>query len=130
MSQHNTIFHTIPFSMPFIFEAAGLGNGTLVESFFILVTIILHVPGVIVFVMECHAHHNTYHTQRHTRFNKLGPKVLTFILGFRIVYKQVEHNTYQTMVKGVQHVHDSNEDLRINLSRCGNETYNSNYMRL
>lgn len=43
-SHHNTI----PFSMPFIFEATRLGNGTLVESFFILVTTTIHVPSVIV----------------------------------------------------------------------------------
>jgi hypothetical protein len=57
--------------------------------------------------MECHAHHTTYHAPKAHKIQLVGSKSLTFILDFRIVYKHVEHNTYQTIVKGVQHEHDT-----------------------
>jgi hypothetical protein len=46
-------------------------------------------------------------TPKAHKIQLVGSKSLTFILGFKIVCKHFEHNTYQTIVKGVQHVHDS-----------------------
>jgi hypothetical protein len=46
-------------------------------------------------------------TPKAHKIQLVGSKSLIFILDFRIVYKHVEHNTYHTIVKGVQHVHDS-----------------------
>jgi hypothetical protein len=90
--------------MPFIFEAIGLGNGTLVESFCILVTTIIHVPGVI--ELPWNVMPTTPHTTpKAHKIQLVGSK--SFVLDFMIVCKHVQHNTYQTIVKGVQHVHDS-----------------------
>jgi len=92
--------------MSFVFEAVGLGNGTLVESFFILVTTTIHVPCVI--MLSWNVMPTTPHTtSKAHKIQPIGSKSLIFILGFKIVCKHVEHNTYHTIVKGVQHVHDS-----------------------
>jgi hypothetical protein len=62
--------------------------------------VLLHCHG-----MLCPPHHKP--TPKANKIQLVGSKSLIFILGFKIVYKHVEHNTYQTIVKGVQYVHDS-----------------------
>ncbi len=92
-SRHNTI----PFSMPFIFEVDGLGNGTLVEPFLIiLVTTTKHVPSAIGLPWNVMPVPHT--TPKLHGIQLVRSKTSTFILGFKISYKHVEHNIYQTIV--------------------------------
>ncbi len=92
-SRHNTI----PFSMPFIFEATGLGNGTLVEPFIIIfITTTIHVPSAIGLPWNVMPMPHT--TPKAHGIQLVKSKTSTFILGFKISCKHVEHNTYQTIV--------------------------------
>ncbi len=83
--------------MPFIFEATGLGNGTLVEPLLItLVTTIVHVPSAIGLAWNVMPMPHT--TPKADGIQLVKSKTSTFILHFKISCKHVEHNTYQTIV--------------------------------
>ncbi len=89
--------NTIPFSMSFIFEVYGLGNGTLVEPFLItFVTTTKHVPSAIRLLWNVMPMPHT--TPKTHGIQLVRSKTSTFILGFKISCKHVEHNIYQTIV--------------------------------
>ncbi len=83
--------------MPFIFEATGLGNGTLVEPFIIILVITtIHVPSAIGLPWNVIPMPHTTHKAH--RIQLVKSKTSTFILGFKINCKHVEHNIYQTTI--------------------------------
>ncbi len=86
---------TIPFSMLFIFEVNGLGNGTLIEPF-ILVTTTKRVPSANGLPWNVMPMPHT--TPKLHGIQLVRSKTSTFILGFKINCKHVEHNIYQTIV--------------------------------